>query len=505
MPNSTPPELAAAVDLGSNSFHLMIARVDSGRLSVVDRVKERVQLAAGLDEHGALRPEAIAQAIEALRRIGQRLRELPLGKVRVVGTNTLRRARNRDALIAAGSQALGHPIEVVSGREEARLIYLGVAHSAADADPDLRRLVLDIGGGSTEVVIGEGPRPLAAESMFMGCVGFTQRFFPDGLIDEHRYEAAYIAARLEMEPHKKLFRSMGWQRALGSSGTILAAEQAIRARGFGHTIDERSLKRLRKAVLDAGQVDRLPAALEMAPDRAQVFPAGLAVLDGVMRSLRLSSLEATTGSIREGMLIDLLGRHGLHDVREATVSDLMRRFGVDGLQAARVERTVRALHEAVDGRWLPHDPGLVWILLRAARLHELGLAIAHSGYHRHGAYLLAQADLPGFSRQEQEVLASLVRAHRRRIRPEYFSDLSPALRKLLPRYAVLLRLAVRLHRGRSDRALPPFTASVPKAPRPTLALRFPDGWLASHPLSAADLEREQGYMAEAGMDLRLEG
>jgi exopolyphosphatase / guanosine-5'-triphosphate,3'-diphosphate pyrophosphatase len=346
---------------------------------------------------------------------------------------------------------------------------------------------------------------MAAESMFMGCVSHSMRFFPDGVIDELRFEAAFIAARLEMEPHKKLFRSLGWDRALGSSGTILAVDQVLRAQGWSHGIDEKGVKRLRRAMVELGHVDRLAAQLGVPADRAAVFPGGVAILDGVMRSLRLEALEATSGSIREGVLVDLLGRNSPHDAREATVADLARRWGIDTLQAARVERTARFLLEGTNGRWVPHDADLAWLLQRAARLHELGLSVAHSGYHRHGGYLLANADLPGFSRQDQLVLAALVRSHRRRLRPEYFAELPPSLRKLLPRYAALLRLSVRLHRGRSDRALPGLRASVPKARKPTLRLAFPAGWLAEHPLTAADLAREQGYMAEAGMILELEG
>lgn len=505
MPNSIRPELAAAVDLGSNSFHLLVARVEGDRLSVVDRVKERVLLAAGLDEQGNLSAEAQQRAIEALSRIGQRLREMPLGAVRAVGTNTLRRAREASGFLARASAALGHPIEVVSGREEARLIYLGVAHSVSDPVADTRRIVVDIGGGSTEMVIGEGSQPIAAESMMMGCVATSLRFFPDGVIDDLRFEAAYIAARLEVEPHKKLFRSLGWERALGSSGTILAVDQILRAQGWSHGIDEKGVKRLRRAMVEVGHVDRLTAQLGVPADRAMVFPGGVAILDGVMRSLRLDRLEATSGSIREGVLVDLLGRYSSHDAREATVADLARRWAVDTLQAARVERTVRFLLDNTYGRWVPHDPDMAWLLLRAARLHELGLAIAHGGYHRHGGYMLANADLPGFSRQDQLIVSALVRSHRRRLRPEAFADFPPSLRKLLPRYAALLRLAVRLHRSRSDRPLPALRASVPKARQPTFRLAFPAGWLAEHPLTAADLAREQGYMAEMGMVLLVEG
>lgn len=496
-------EVAAAVDLGSNSFHMLVARIVGDRLVVVDRLKERVRLGAGLDPQGRLTPETQTRALASLERFGQRLRDMPDGSVRALGTNTLRQAKNRGDFLRRAAEVLGHPIEVVSGREEARLVYLGVAHSVSDPVFGSRRLVLDIGGGSTELIIGEHMRPLAAESMYMGCVSYTLRFFPDGAITERRFEDAFIAARLEMEPHKKLFRSLSWERALGSSGTIVAIAELLRGMGLGNTITERGLRRLRRVMVTAGHIDRLVLP-ELAPERAQVLPGGLAILQGVMRSLHLEKLEAASGTIREGALVDLLGRRRHQDARDATVDDLARRWGVDLLQAARVERTARQLWEAAAPGWGLSDAGLGMALTWAARLHELGLAVAHPGYHKHGAYIVANADMAGFSRQDQELLSALVRSHRRKLRPDVFQTLPRALQVQALRLAVLLRISVRLHRSRSDRPLPPLRAAVVKKKPRQLRLLLQRGWLAEHPLTAADLERERNYMTAVGLELLLQ-
>ncbi|RME21320.1 MAG: Ppx/GppA family phosphatase, partial [Deltaproteobacteria bacterium] len=414
--------------------------------------------------------------------------------------NTLRRARNRLAFLVRAREALGHPIEVVSGREEARLVYLGVAHSVADPVADARRLVVDIGGGSTEVIIGENLVPLAAESLHMGCVSYSLRFFPRRRLTDDRFRKATIAARLEMEPHKKRFRSLGWERALGSSGTIKAIGAIFEAQGWGTRITRKGLDRLRQQLVAAGTVDAL-AVPGLAEDRREVIAGGLAVLQGVMRGLRLDAIEAATGSIRDGALLDMFRREHSLDARDATVLDLATRWGVDTLQAARVERTARQLLAAVAEPWRLDDRELAKSLSWAARLHELGLAVAHPSYHKHGAYILAHADMPGFSREGQQVLSLLVASHRRKLRPELFEVLTPDLRPRVLRLSLLLRIAVRLHRSRSDRPLPPIAATAPSRRR--LSLRFPAGWLAEHPLTAADLDRERQYQAQVGRELDI--
>lgn len=488
----------AAIDLGSNSFHMVVARVEGAGLKVVDRLREPVRLAAGLDADKRLDPAAVERALACLERFGQRLRELPAGAVRAVGTNTLRKARDRRAFIAAAGRALGHKVEVVSGYEEARLIYLGVAHSVAD-DGD-RRLVMDIGGGSTEIIIGERFAPRRMESLHMGCVSATAGHFSDGAITAARLERAELAAQRELEPVAEAFRELGWYRAVGASGTIRAIARTLRESGWDDGgITPKGLARLRKALLKAGHVDRLDLK-GLGAERAQVIPGGFAVLAGAFAQLGVERMEAADGALREGLLYDLLGRIRHEDVRSASVIGLARRYHADSGHAGRVETTALYLLGQVAGSWQLPEGTPARMLGWAAQLHEVGLDISHSQYHKHGAYIVGWSDLAGFSRDEQQVLATLVRAHRRKFPLGQFRDLPGDWSEQAMCLAVLLRLAVVLHRGRSARPLPAVTLS---ASGRELALGFPGGWLERHPLAGADLEEEAAYLARAGFRLAL--
>ena len=442
------PKMVAAVDLGSNSFHMVIAQVEAdGQLRVVDKLKEMVRLAAGLDDHKHLSPEVQDRALECLRRFGQRIGDFPPRAVRVLGTNTLRLARNTDVFLLQAAAALGHPIEIVAGREEARLVYLGVAHAVAPTGQ--RRLMVDIGGGSTELVIGEGFEVMEGESLHMGCVSWSQVHFPQGKINQRRWFSALTAARQELRPLVKYYRALGWQCALGASGTIMIVERILRENGWSDGgITPEGLNRLRDALLVAGSVNQLNFK-GLGAERAPVFPGGVAILSAVFEALGIECMSIASGALREGALYDLLGRIRHEDTRDRSVGYLATRFQIDLLQAERVSATTLELFNHVAARWYL-DEGDQKILHWAARLHELGLSVAHSGYHKHGAYILANADLAGFSRQEQGLLAVLVRSHRRRFHQRLFVELPESMRSPGLRLAALLRLAVLLHRGRGD-------------------------------------------------------
>ncbi|OOG26799.1 exopolyphosphatase [Thioalkalivibrio denitrificans] len=492
------PEVVAAVDLGSNSFHMIVARVQQGHVHMLDRLRETVRLAAGLDARDNLTEEAMERALGCLERFGQRVRDLPQGAVRAVGTNTLRKARNASEFMARAAAALGHPIEVIGGHEEARLIYLGVSHALADDGG--RRLVVDIGGGSTELIIGERFEPLHGESLYMGCVSFSRLYFPQGRITETGWRTADIAARLELQPLERPFRALGWKDALGASGTLLAVERVLRELGWaqgGVTLE--GLHRLREAILSAGDVSRLDLS-GLSDDRKPVFPGGVAVLLAIFEALGIESMQVSDGALREGLVYDLLGRISHEDVRTRTIEGLMGRFQVDAAHAERVETTARGLLEQVGEDW-EMDEDAADTLSWAARLHELGLAIAHAGYHKHGAYLLANADLAGFSRQGQQWLALLVLAHRRKFPVKAIEQTVPReLRPRLTRLAVLLRLAVLFRRSRSDVA--PELQSLATG-RNSVKLVFAPGWLDAHPLTRADLDRERDFLKVAGMKLKV--
>lgn len=484
----------AAIDLGSNSFHLVVARLRRGELEIIDRLQEMVRIAGGLDAGQRLTPETANRALACLSRFGQRLRGLPPGCVRAVGTSTLRRARNRAEFLARADRALGFRVEVVSGREEARLIHLGVAHSLPDSGP---HLVIDIGGGSTELILGEGHEPRRMESLHMGCVGMSHRFFGDGRITARRLEEALTAARLELEPVESLFPARD-RVVLGSSGTVRAIGAVARAAGWTQDeITPRALARLRAALLDAGHVRRLKLS-GLDRERAPVFPGGVAILSAVFAALGIEALRVSESAMREGLLFDLVGRRRHADIRGRSVSALATRFSVDGAQAVRVERSAHEIFEQVARPWGFGEEDAA-LLSWAARLHEAGLAISHAQYHKHGAYLVRSADLLGFSTAEQLRLAALVRAHRRKFPEAEFAALPAADAERTRLLALVLRLAVLLHRSRTPAGHPPLRVVAGER---ELAVFFPTGWLAAHPLTAADLALERDHLARAGIALR---
>lgn len=484
----------AAIDLGSNSFHMVLGRVTEGQIAVVDRMKEMVQLGAGLDAERRLSDAAQGRAVACLERFGAAVRGLPAENVRVVGTNTLRVARDVEGFLARAEQVLGHSIEIISGIEEARLIYSGVTRDRAPNGG--RLLVVDIGGGSTELVIGEGGTPLDLESLYVGSIGLMQRHFDDGKLNAKRFRRAEVTTLQELERVQERFKRLGWSAAVGASGTVRAVARVVRANGFGRGVTRESLRRVRDAVIEAGSVDDLSFA-GLSRARATVFPGGLAVLCALFEALDVEAMDVSSSALREGLLNDLLGRFQHRDVRSATVDALMERYHVDKAQAERVEATVRRLLLQVTEAWnLPivrsHEM-CGW----AARLHEIGLDIAHSQYHKHGAYVLENADMPGFSRQEQRLLSALVRAHRRRFPTGLWRDM-PGSPRVAEHLAVLLRIAVLLHRSRGEAG----EVSV-SAARRSLTLRFAPSWLDAHPLVCADLLEEAELLRAGGFELNV--
>lgn len=491
------PELVASVDLGSNSFHLIVCRVHDGQLIVVDRLREMVRLAGGIDDEKNLSPEAQQRALDCLTRFGQRLRELPHYAVRAVGTNTLRSAHNATEFIEQAETCLGHPIEVISGVEEARLIYLGVAQSLASDHS--RRLVIDIGGGSTEMIIGEDFSPQFLDSLHMGCVSISQRFFADGKINAKTLLRAEIAARLEIDPLRKRFHKSNWQVALGASGTIRAINKVVHASGWAdHGITLTSLEKLIKAMQDARQISDLK--LEgLDPERSPVFPGGVMILYALFSTLGIEEMRVSDGALREGLIHDLLGRIHHEDIRAKSVKALAQRYHVDMDQATRVMVTGRYCLDKVASDWKldseEYGPWLEW----AASLHEIGLDISHSHYQKHGAYIIENADLAGFSNQEQKFLGFLINAHRRKFQTKLSKSLSERWQKAAPRLAILLRLAVLLNRSRVANSVE-FDLKVKGK---SITIRFPDDWLGKHPLTQADLEQEMLYLESAGYKLEF--
>jgi len=496
MARSRIPDVIAAVDLGSNSFHMVVARYSHGQMIIQDRLRETVRLAAGLDEQGRLDRAAIETAIACLERFGQRLRDMKAESVRVVGTNTLRRARRKGAFLDRARAALGHPIEIISGIEEARLIYLGVVQTMP-SEPG-RRLVVDIGGGSTEIIIGEGVHTKRLESLYMGCVTMSSRFFDDGEITEKRLKRARLAAKLELEPVRNAFKDYGWDQAVGSSGTIRAVADILRSRGETE-ITRAGVESLLDHALRAGHISKLRLP-ELSAERAPVFIGGLAILVEVLDNLDIKGMRPAEGALREGLLYDLVGRLTNEDARVRSVRAMQGRYHVDVAQAERVEATALELLHQVSAEWGLDDPFAEMVLSWAARLHEIGLDVSHSHYQKHGAYLLEHADMPGFPQEEQKILSKIVGGHRRKFHADALQDLNPPWHLKAEFLIVLLRLAVLLHRGRSTQALPKIELRVKGR---SMEIAFPRNWIEDHPLTAADLEQEIEFLKVAGFKLKL--
>jgi len=490
------PEKYAAIDLGSNSFHMIVCRYINDELLVEDRLREMIRLGAGVDKKQRLTPEIQQRALGCLERFGQRLQDIPSENIRIVGTNTLRSIKKPEPFLISAEKALGHPIEIISGVEEARLVYLGVTHSI-DIDKK-RRLVIDIGGGSTELIIGKGFKPEYLQSLYMGCISITQRFFGDGVIKNEAVKRAGIAARRELAPIEAIYRNPGWKSVIGASGSIRAIRNVVRENRWsdeGITLD--SLKYLRDAMLDAGHINRLQLR-GLSPERAPVFPGGVLILLAAFKTLGIQQMHVSDGALREGLIHDLLGRTHHRDVRDTAVTNLARRYHVDEIQAQQVARTACTCARQVARAWkLKLRESCRW-LEWAAQLHEIGLDIAHSQYHKHGAYIAEHADMSGFSRQEQRILAALIYNHRRKFSGDRFQDLAKYRVDTTRYQAILLRLAVLLHRSRNTGSLPEFILT---ANTKGMHLQFPTGWLESHQLTHADLEQEKTYLASAGFAL----
>ncbi|KFN41186.1 exopolyphosphatase [Arenimonas oryziterrae] len=491
-------DLLAAVDLGSNSFHMVVARYVLGQLRIVDRIKEHVRLAEGLDGHGGLSDDALMRALDCLSRFGQRLATIPSQHVRAIATNTVRQLRAPHNFLMPAESALGHDIEIVAGREEARLIYLGVAHGHPPRGK--RRLVMDIGGGSTEFIIGEGFEAIERESLQMGCIATTRRFFADGKLSRKRWKEAQTEITAEFQQFAATYRSLGWQEIFGSSGTIKAiGEMATSMKLTRGAITDGALATIRDKLLDFDRIEdiRLPG---LPGDRRPVIAGGLLILDAAFAELGLKRMLVSENALREGVLYDIVGRGGERDPRDASILALCERYGVDREQSARVEHTVLELFDQVAEHW-QLDAEDRRLLAWAARIHEIGLVIAHSQYHQHGAYLVEHSDIAGFSKTEQQFIAALVRNQRRGLHLPSVESLPDRLAKAALRCALLLRLSVLLHRSHGREEIPLHALSARSS---GLALRLSPQWLAQHPLTEADLDSERDYLKDIGHSLEVE-
>lgn len=485
----------AAVDLGSNSFHMIIARIQDGQMEIVDREKEMVQLARGIRPDGHLTVESQTRALACLERFAERLRDIPVDQIRAVGTKSLRSASQSGIFIRKAERILGTPIQIISGYEEARLVYAGLSHSVRNDQN--HRLVVDIGGGSTEFIIGQDWEPLIMESLSLGCVTFTERFLKKNTSPGRKaLERIYLAACTEIETIRHSYMTFGWKIVYGTSGTARAIADLVVERDGGAVISKASLEWLFAEIASNRKVlSSVPAP------RASVLPAGIAILKAVFDQLGIETMHVSDYALKEGLVYDTIGRLSDQDSRKRTVRKLQEQYKVDIEQASRVADTALTLWKQIEGPLLP-GVSRTKILRWAAQLHEIGMSVSHSSHHQHGYYLLRFSDIAGFGRYEQYILANLVRSHRKGLYPEKFSDMDETAVAAFVPLLVCLRLATVLHRRRED---------LESSELPALKLRgnsyrltFPKGWLAKHPLTLASLndEKEQYDRIGVGLEVR---
>lgn len=492
-------DIYAAVDLGSNSFHMLISRYQHGEFTVLDRQREVVRLAGGLDEDELLSEEVADRALNCLRRFGQLIRPLRDENVRVVGTNALRRLKHKASFLERAEHALGHNIEIIAGREEARLIYLGVSKWSALGDES--RLVIDIGGGSTEIIAGRGDTTHSRESLEVGCVGLSNEYFADGVLSRKRFTRATTAAELAIQPVVNQFRLAGWSQVIGCSGTMKSLATATIASGWSKDgLHRDGLQKLLQYALTAGHVDKLEIP-SLTEDRKPVFAGGLSILLALFELFEIREMTVSEIALREGVLYDLVGRSSSEDIRDATVFALINRWTVDQAHGERVRKTALDLYRQVSASWDIQNSLYRETLGWSAQLHELGLLISHDGFHKHGAYVVKNADMAGFARRDQWLLAALIVGHRRKFPLHEFEDLPSAIVTPAKRLAVILRLAVLLHRGRSGDLEEKNLEFQAEGQQATLA--FKDDWLQRNPLTQADLRQEQTWLKAVGISLKF--
>ena len=490
----------AALDLGSNSFHLVVARIVAQDVQILHQLKLPVQIADGLDDDLILSDAAMARGLDALKVMAESLRGFEPDQVRIVGTYTLRRARNARAFAKAARKILPYPVEIISGMEEARLIYLGVAHTNHH---DGRRMVVDIGAGSTEIALGEGFNPDYLLSLPMGCVTYTRRFFENGRIRAKNFSRAIREARQEIEPVVLALTGQDWQHCLGSSGTVRTIVDLAQRLGThtpaGH-VTLSDLHSLSRYLIDAGHVDKLDFE-NLSETRRPVLPAGLAIMIGVFESLDIRVLEYSAGALREGVIWEMEEQLEHKDIRERTAASLVTRYVIDEEQARRVEETTLSLYHKVKKDWEIDSAEFENILTWAARLHEVGLQINSKSVQKHSAYILASVAMPGFNQETQALLATLVRFQRKKIRPEEVEEFllfeSPDVCKLI----ALLRLGVLLNFKRQDELLPAKLRI--SASGESYTLNLGRRWLAGKPVFQTSLEREQNQISALGLTLNV--
>lgn len=493
----------AAIDLGSNSFHLAIGSLVHGELRWQQRMSEKVQLASGIDEFNNLDEASQTRALECLNRFKKRVSQIQPENLRIVGTNALRVIRNSDQLLYKIEQIFKKRVDVISGREEARLIYLGVSHT--NPSNTQSKLVIDIGGGSTEFIIGQRFSALLTESLHMGCVTFKKAYFSNGKLNKANFNKAIAASQQQVQLIASRYQKHGWETALGASGSVKSIFSALKSINRPtEVITQADLDALVDHLIHCGHIDSIDLP-HLKTERHPIFPSGLAILIGATRQLGIKELYYSEGALREGLLYDLLGRLEPENVRQRTLEALLQRYSIDRDHALRVEKTARKLYKGLLQSW-PEiaQPYCEEFLQNAAQLHEVGISMSHAQFHKHGAYIITHSDLAGFSRQDQLFLASLIRLHRRKFSQGIIDTLPLSMQYQAKMLAIILRLAVLLHHGRylsPVSLLKKVQINESETNSAALSLTIDADWLERNPLIKMDLEIEVELLKKAGIQL----
>ncbi|WP_199610235.1 guanosine-5'-triphosphate,3'-diphosphate diphosphatase [Flocculibacter collagenilyticus] len=496
---STQPlqkDVYVVIDLGSNSFHMMMVKVVSGSVQVISRIKRKVRLAAGLNEADDLSQEAMERGWECLSLFAERLQDIPSSNIRIVGTATMRLANNADVFSRRARDILGHSINIISGDEEAKTIYLGATHTTSSAG---KSLVVDIGGASTEIIIGDGLQVHHATSLNMGCVTFFEHYFRDNHLSEKNFAAAITAAEHQLEIITDKYLALGWQSTLGASGTIQALQEIMIVQGMDEVITLAKLKQIMNQAIECDHMGNLNIE-GLSQERRQVFPSGLAILIAIFNTLKITGMTLSGGALREGLLYSMLPELESVDIRQRTVESLITRYHIDRSHAQRVAEQAVRLATQIKDRWQLSEFEGLDMLHSAAMLHETGLLIEYKNNHHHGAYVLSHSDLPGFSAAQKKLITALVYNCREDIEASRLQHQTTSSVTLATRLCRLLRLAIILSMRRNDEALPKAMISTEGE---RLSLHLPQGWLAAHPLMRSELEAEVGYQQTQGWPLTI--
>ncbi|WP_286234122.1 guanosine-5'-triphosphate,3'-diphosphate pyrophosphatase [Thalassotalea sediminis] len=495
--STTQSPLYAVIDLGSNSFHMLITRQLANSVQVVDKVKRKVRLASGLDTDHVLSEEAIARGLECLSFFAERLQDIPEQNVRIVATATIRIAKNQAAFLQQADKILGQKIHVLSGVEEASYIYQGVAYTSYG---ESKRLVFDIGGASTEIIVGKETKANKVVSVNIGCVTFNQQYFYDQRLNDDNFNQAILGAKRQIASLASEFNAIGWQKVLGGSGTMQALSEVLMFHRKPSLISHEFLLEIKAQLIHCGHFDAIEIS-GLSSERKPVIASGVAILIALFETFNVQQLQLSSGALREGLLYEMLPDDQKVDIRQRTINSLMEKFHVDHHHACNVLTQANTLYEGFNPCWQIDDDNALAMLKAACQLHEIGLLLEFKHHQQHSAYIIEQGQLPGFDQSDKQLLSALVKLYKADIDPTLLARQSACKKQTAYYLLAIIRLAVILCRRRKDDVLPVYKS---RATTHGITLCLPKDWLAQHPLIADELHQEHAYLNKIGLSLNIQ-